>query len=157
MNWRVIARTISTALCAILVTVACYANVDSLAVIGDKAGTAVDMKGVRHTPAEYRPRKPPWLEDQIHSVAPGYPYADRAQHHEGTGVFRLVLDPKTGAVATVTMLKSSGFGSLDAAAVAALRQWRWKPGKWKEIDMPVAFKMGLPRNLPPSTTRLPPR
>jgi hypothetical protein len=27
----------------------------------------------------------------------------------------------------------------ESLETAALRQWRWKPGKWKEIDIPVSF------------------
>jgi hypothetical protein len=39
----------------------------------------------------------------------------------------------------VTVVRSTGFAELDTSAVAALRQWRWKPGKWKEIEMAVEF------------------
>ena len=54
-------------------------------------------------------------------------------------MFQLKLNLKTGYVTNVTVVRSAGFAELDTSAVAALRQWRWKPGKWKEIEMAVAF------------------
>jgi TonB family protein len=55
-------------------------------------------------------------------------------------MFRIVLDPKTGLVTRVTVIKTTGFPSLDNSALAALQKWRWKPGRWEEIDMPVSFR-----------------
>src|ERR1700736_1893894 len=86
--------------------------------------SAVDAKGVRHSARSRQPA--PWLDDRVKAVAPEYPYADRAQHHVGIGRFHLLLNLKTGSVASVTVIKSTGFPTLDAAAIVALRQWRWK-------------------------------
>jgi len=99
---------------------------------------AIDAKGVAHVSTEYG-EHPPWLNDVVHRVAPDYPYASRAQRNEGTGQFRLILDLKTGAVTNATVITSTGFPGLDRAAMAAFRQWRWKPGKWKEIGLPFTF------------------
>ena len=158
MNSPLIARTLLNAFCALAVPAAAYAQYGSLGLLGDKAGVAVDTKGVFHTAAEYRGKQPPWLTDRVRAVAPDYPLADRARHHQGTGVFRLTLDLKTGTVSTVTTLKTTGFSTLDSAAAAAFRRWRWKPGKWKDIVMPVTFEMASgPRSpLSPGTSRLPP-
>jgi TonB family protein len=72
------------------------------------------------------------------------------------GIFRLTLDLKTGAVTRVTIVKSTGFLTLDRAAMAAFRRWRWKPGKWKEIDMPIRFSLSSSRpRLPPGAVRIP--
>jgi hypothetical protein len=38
---------------------------------------------------------------------------------------------------------SGGFKKLDASAVTALRQWRWKPGTWRQVAMRITF--ALPR------------
>jgi TonB family protein len=65
-----------------------------------------------------------------------------------------MLDVNTGLVTKVDLLKSTGYRNLDDSAAQALRYWRWKPGKWKEIDMPVEFTLqGVPstKALPPGT------
>jgi periplasmic protein TonB len=99
---------------------------------------AIDAKGVAHLSTEYG-EHPPWMNDLIHAVTPDYSYGERAMGHGGTGQFRLVLDLKTGAVTNVTVIRSTGFPGLDRAAMAALRKWRWKPGRWKEIGLPYTF------------------
>jgi TonB family protein len=61
---------------------------------------------------------------------------------KGTGLFRITLDAKTGSVNKVTVLKSTEFPALNESAMRAIRLWRWRPGTWKEVDMPVSFTMG---------------
>jgi TonB family protein len=101
---------------------------------------AVDANGVRHSAADYGRKRPPWLLDTIYAVAPyGPSRSDRFPGPQGSGLFQLKLDLKTGYVANVTVVKSTGFAELDRLAVGALRKWRWKPGKWNEIEMTVAF------------------
>lgn len=101
--------------------------------------SAVDANGVRHRGVDYGSKRPPWLQDVIKTVAPDYPDRDRIFRHEGNGLFQLTLDLKTGLVTRMTVIKSTGFPTLDTAAVVALRQWRWKPGKWKEIEIGLRF------------------
>jgi TonB family protein len=101
---------------------------------------AIDAKGVAYLGTQYQ-GPPPWMDDVIHSVTPDYPYRARAVRQQGTGLYRLILDLKTGAVIRVTIIRSTGFGKLDDSVIAALRQWRWKPGKWKEIGLPVTFTL----------------
>ncbi|PYJ45652.1 MAG: energy transducer TonB [Verrucomicrobia bacterium] len=50
-----------------------------------------------------------------------------------------MLDLKTGAVTKVTLIQSTGVPALDDNAMKALHQWLWKPGRWKEVDVPIAF------------------
>jgi TonB family protein len=117
---------------------------------------AIDVAGVRHRSSDYHGQRPPWMADQVRTMGPEYPYEDRRNHREGAGVFRLALNLRTGAVSNVTILKSTGFRSLDQSAVIALRQWRWKPGKWKQIEMPVNFTMTKgPSRPPPGADILP--
>ena len=104
-------------------------------------GSAVDLKGVRHQGSEYS-GNPPWLNDRVRSIAPEYPYDERLYRHQGRGIIRLTLDVRTGLVTKATVLKSTGFVALDNSAVAAFKQWTWKPGKWKEIDLGVNFSLG---------------
>jgi len=117
---------------------------------------AVDDKGVRHAATEYPRNHPPWLDDCVKAVGPDYPYDDRRRHHTGVGWYRLYVDLRTGAVTKVAILKSSGYTRLDNCVVAAFQKWRYKPGKWKEIDTPVTFTLGSsPPPLPPGSIRLP--
>ena len=118
--------------------------------------SAVDIKGKRYRSESYRGRQPPWMLDRIKSVAPDYPYRDRALSHSGRGYFRLILDTKTGAVTQIVVRQSTGFASLDACAIASFRQWRWRPGKWKEIEVPVTFRLSYNEpDLPPGSVPLP--
>lgn len=71
-------------------------------------------------------------------------------------MYRLSLDFKTGLVSKMAVVRSTGFRTLDNSALFALRQWTWKPGRWKEIDMPVTFTMGSGSvRTPPGTVPLP--
>jgi len=98
-----------------------------------------------------------WLNDRLKSVAPEYPYGERLNRHQGRGIIRLMLDLKTGVVTKATIIKSTGFTILDACAVAAFQRWRWKPGKWKEIDLPITFQLGdIHAPLPRGAVPLPP-
>jgi TonB family protein len=116
---------------------------------------ATDVKGVRHSAKGYPRFHEPWRRDLLAGFGPKYPYTDRVFRHQGTGVYKLLLDLKTGAVASVAILHSSGFKSLDDSAVGALGKWRWKPGRWKEIQMPVKFQLAKEfPPLPPGATRL---
>jgi TonB family protein len=101
---------------------------------------AVDAKGVRHRGSDY-PKGGVWMDDAIKTVSPEYPYVARQRAMAGSGLFRLTLDLKTGTVSKVTVLRSTGAAMLDASAIDALHRWQWKPGKWKEVDVPITFTM----------------
>ena len=103
---------------------------------------AVDAKGVRYYGKNYPGRVPPWIVDRTRAIGPEYSFQDRRYRNEGAGMFRLSLDLKTGLVTKAAILRSTGFRTLDSSALFALRQWSWKPGKWKEVDLPVSFRMG---------------
>jgi TonB family protein len=123
---------------------------------GSPAGGAVDAKGVRHVAGEYHGKTPPWASDIAHRIGPEYSRRDRTLYNQGTGLFRLSLDLKTGAVLKNTVAQSTGISTLDRSALMALRQWRWKPGKWKEVDIPITFGMATgPPRLPPGAVRFP--
>jgi len=105
--------------------------------------SAVDAAGKRYVGSRDLPGlNEPWTRDRIKFVAPDYPYGDRAKHPQGDGFFRISIDLKTGLVTQVSILKSTGYASLDASALAAIREWRWKPGRWQQVDMPTRFTMG---------------
>jgi TonB family protein len=126
------------------------------AYLSSAGSSAVDIKGKRYRSETYPGRQPPWMVDLVKSLAPDYPYSERAGHHAGRGSYRLLLDPKTGAVTQVIVQRSTGFATLDTCAIAAFRQWRWRPGKWKEIDLPTTFRLSYSEPyLPPGSVPLP--
>lgn len=132
-----------------------HAQTDAYISPEEGPSSAIDAKGVRHRGSDYPKRFSPWTFDQVHSVAPAYSYYDRLRRHEGKGLFRLALDLKTGAVTSISIVKSAGFATLDNSAIASLRQWRWKPWKWRQIEMPVTFVLSRSLRPPPGSIRLP--
>jgi TonB family protein len=101
--------------------------------------SAVDAKGVRHKAKDYPKGHAPWMADVTKQIAPEYSKLDQAHRVGGFGLYRAVVDLKTGSVQKVSVIQSTGVATLDASAMKALGQWVWKPGKWKEVDVPIAF------------------
>ncbi|HEX7874865.1 MAG TPA: energy transducer TonB [Sphingobium sp.] len=62
----------------------------------------------------------------INGAAPRYPMEARTKREQGVVVLRLMLSEQ-GRVTDISVHKSSGFPSLDKAAVDAVRRWRWSP------------------------------
>ena len=104
-------------------------------------GIRVDGKVVRCGPGQTFP----WIRDLTKMVAPEYPSRERALNHQGAGLVRVVVEPKTGVVVNVTVVRSIGYERLDYAVTSALRQWRVKPGTWRQFDFPVFFEMARDR------------
>jgi hypothetical protein len=100
------------------------------------SSSAVDSSGIWHRSDGGR-KSMVWLNDVASAPVPDYSEADRVQRREGFGLFHLTLDLGTGVVREVTIRKSTGLPTLDGYGVASLRQWRWKPKKWKEVDIPI--------------------
>ncbi len=146
----------------ILATLMCMASLISLRPLLSQdasklPGSAVDAHGVRHYWSDHDRKNPPWIDDAIKKVKPQYPYEARTRHVTGSGLFRLTLDLNTGSVVKVTTIKSIGNPILDSSAIDAFRQCRWKPGKWKEIDIPVVFTMApRPPRPTPAAKPIPP-
>jgi TonB family protein len=68
-----------------------------------------------------------------YSPKPDYPLEARAALFTGSGVFIVIVHPKTGRVAEVLIDRSTGHAILDQAAVRAFSQWRFKPGGLKHL------------------------
>jgi len=100
---------------------------------------AVDAKGVRHSANEYHGKKPQWVIDAVHVVRPDFPVWDQKRGYQGLGVFRVGIDPATGSARNVTIVRSTGHTDLDRKSLLAFKQWRWKPGTWSQVDVPVVF------------------
>jgi TonB family protein len=129
-------------LLALLAMVACMLQLVSALHAQQIVASAVDTSGKRHLGSrEFPGLTEPWIHDRVKFVAPEYPYDDRAKHHQGDGLFRISIDVKTGLITRVSIVKSTGFRSFDTSAVTAIRKWRWKPGTWREVDIPIRFTM----------------
>jgi TonB family protein len=118
---------------------ACVVSSMSLAETPAFISNAVDAKGVRHSASEYHGKKPQWVIDAVHVVQPDYPSWNQKRGHQGFGVFRVGIDPTTGAARNVTIVRSTGHIDLDRKSFLAFKQWRWKPGTWSQVDVPLVF------------------
>jgi TonB family protein len=74
---------------------------------------------------------------------PQYPYEARSRHIQGSGIFLLFINPKTGLVTKVRTLHSTGSPILDNAAISAFWFWGFKPNAGiTKLRVPVTFVMG---------------
>ena len=64
----------------------------------------------------------------IYTQMPKYPLHAGLRRKEGRGLFLSRVNVKTGLVKEVIIVTSTGHADLDAAAVQALKQWKFKPG-----------------------------
>jgi TonB family protein len=74
-------------------------------------------------------------------VAPDPEFPLHAQHLQagGQGIYRLIINTKTGLADEVKVLKSTGYRELDASAVMTLFKWKFQPGTIDHRDVLVKF------------------
>lgn len=72
---------------------------------------------------------------------PEYPYEARRQHATGSGIALLTINPQTGFVTEVQMLRSTGNAGLDYAAMSGFRRWRFKPGTVSSVQTPITYTL----------------
>lgn len=85
------------------------------------------------------PSKPRVLE----STAPVYPESSQRAQEQGDVLVR-VLVSQEGTPLAVTLARTSGFPSLDAAAIEAARQWKYAAGTddaGNAIEAPIQFNV----------------
>ena len=96
------------------------------------------------------------MQDVLYKVGPRYPSKYQRSRIGGTGRFRMNIDFNTSKVTSVTVVKSTGSDGLDREAIFALRQWRFKPGKARQVEIPITFHNGSePLVLPPGAVLTP--
>ena len=78
---------------------------------------------------------PPEAVDAARNRRPNYPEASRRRGEQGVVRLELRVDPN-GRVVDVRVSETSGFNALDAAAVEAVRDWRFRPAQ--RAGVPVA-------------------
>jgi TonB family protein len=74
-----------------------------------------------------------------YSLPPEYPREARDKGLMGKGVAVVKVDPATGHVTSVSMIKSTGHDILDNAVLRALRQWRFPPRGLTTFEIPIQF------------------
>jgi TonB family protein len=57
----------------------------------------------------------------------------------GSGLLLLHVNRSTGDVVSVEVAKSTGHKILDDSAANAFKKWRFKPGTYREIKVPITF------------------
>ena len=75
----------------------------------------------------------------IKKVEPEYPPGFVLHGAEGRGRFRLTINPKSGLVDEVKIVKSCGYKDLNELAAKALLQWKFQPGTPGPVEVPVEF------------------
>lgn len=76
----------------------------------------------------------------VYAPYPEYPVLARMHRWIGKGYFKCMLHPN-GGVLSVQVLRSTGYDVLDQAAIAALRQWRFKVIGLKAVIVPIGFSL----------------
>jgi TonB family protein len=79
-----------------------------------------------------------FLQFTTKTSIPSYREDDRINRFTGTGIFDLRIDPSTGETTGIRIFKSTGHDELDASALKALINWRFKPGLVRVV-FPLTF------------------
>src|SRR5947209_2115364 len=75
----------------------------------------------------------------IKFVYPEYPPKLRSYGWNGKGRFLLKVNPKTGDVDEVKILKATGHVLLDEFSAKAFFQWKFQPGVVTQVQVSVEF------------------
>lgn len=77
----------------------------------------------------------------VYAPTPRYPQEAWDRHWTGEGIFRLHIDPTSGQVKEIKILKSTGHRLLDIRLLQALVQWRFRRDAPEYIDVPISCRM----------------
>ncbi len=110
-----------------------FAVISSIALLAGLWSTHAQRRGLE---AQVQTGTPPGL---IKKVEPEYPPGIVLHGAGGSGRFRLTINPKSGEVDEVKIVKSCGYITLNELAAKALLQWRFQPGTRSPVEVPVDF------------------
>ncbi len=85
----------------------------------------------------------------VYNPSPEYPAEALAKRQEGLVKIQIAIDPK-GTVLSARVVQTSNNRSLDAAAIRAVRQWRFmvtakqSPKRPVEVIVPIRFRIEMP-------------
>ena len=80
-------------------------------------------------------------KDTTSAPDPEYPMKSKSLGYQGQGIYRLIVNEKTGTADEVKVLKTTGHRELDASAVLAFMNWKFRPGAVKQRDVLVIFHL----------------
>jgi TonB family protein len=80
-------------------------------------------------------------KDTVAAPNPEYPMKAKNLGYQGQGIYRLVVNQKTGIVDEVKIMKTTGHRELDASAVMTFINWKFKPGLLNHRDVLVIFHL----------------
>src|SRR5260370_41204062 len=101
-----------------------WLKVTVISLIALQAGLSSTHGQRRGLEAQVHTGTPPGL---IKKVEPEYPPGVVLHMAEGRGLFRLTINPRSGEVDEVKIVKSCGYKTLNELAAKALLQWRVSP------------------------------
>lgn len=78
------------------------------------------------------------------SPGAGYPEEARKAKLTGSGLYELRIN-KEGTTTGIAIVKSSGSAVLDQAARSAFLKWRFKPGIFSRVRVPVSWSVNRVR------------
>ncbi|MDP9185805.1 MAG: energy transducer TonB [Verrucomicrobiota bacterium] len=113
-----------------------WLKVAAISLIALQAGLSSTLAQRRGLEAQVQTGTPPGL---IKKVEPEYPPDVVLRHADGRGRFRLTVNPRSGEVDEVKIVKSCGYKILNELAAKALLQWRFQPGTRGPVEVPVEF------------------
>ncbi len=113
-----------------------WLKVAGICLIALQAGLSSTHAQRRGLEAQVYTGTPPGL---IKKVEPEYPPGFVLHMAEGKGRLRLTINPKSGEVDEVKIVKSCGYKELNELAAKALLQWRFQPGTRGPVEVPVEF------------------
>lgn len=121
-----------------------------LLVVAAVASFAVTAAAAEKTIAVWADGRTSTISDQelmgnaMTAPAAGFPEEARKAKLTGSGIYELQVD-KNGSVSRVAVIKSSGSALLDGAARDAFRKWRFKPGVFTKVQVPVSWQVNRVR------------
>ena len=75
----------------------------------------------------------------VKKIEPEYPMGFVIHGAKGRGIYRLTINPKSGLVDEVKIVKGTGYRELNELAAKALLQWQFQPGTHSPVEVPVDF------------------
>jgi protein TonB len=107
--------------------------------------------GCSQQPGAEAPAAPASTElTALETPPPQYPMDAACNGNGGTSTLKVTVGTE-GTPTDVTVFRSSGSASLDDAAVAAVKTWKFKPAT--RGGQPVAQTINVPVNFPPPQVR----
>ena len=84
-----------------------------------------------------------WEKDLDYMEAPAYPAVAKRWHVQGAGIFRVSIDITTGRVTDVSV-QVYRVWSARRQRHPHPQTWRWKPGRSRQVNVPISFKLDPP-------------